>query len=82
MNNDGQKIVVGGICRPDGAWWFGGVLATKIAEHRQIQASERMMQKAHSIFADELESAAKILREAIRVTGKLFSKRVKQKAEK
>jgi hypothetical protein len=29
MNNAGQKIVVGGICRPDGAWPFG-VLATKI----------------------------------------------------
>ncbi|MGB7746010.1 MAG: hypothetical protein WBN75_01820 [Verrucomicrobiia bacterium] len=30
MNNAGQKIVVGGICRPDGAWPVGGVLATKI----------------------------------------------------
>jgi hypothetical protein len=78
MNAAGQIIVVSGICRPDGAGLVGDVLA----KHRQIQASERMMQKAHSIFADELESAAKILREAIRVTGKLSSKRVKQKAEK
>ena len=31
MNNAGQKIVVGGICRPDGAWLFGGVLATKMS---------------------------------------------------
>jgi hypothetical protein len=30
MNNVGQKIVVGGICRPDGAWPVGGVLATKM----------------------------------------------------
>jgi hypothetical protein len=30
MNNAGQKIVVGGICRPDGAWSVGGALATKI----------------------------------------------------
>jgi hypothetical protein len=30
MNNAGQKFVVGGICRPDGAWPVGGVLATKI----------------------------------------------------
>ena len=30
MNSVGQKIVVGGICRPDGAWLVGGVLATKI----------------------------------------------------
>jgi len=30
MNNGGQNIVVGGICRPDGAWWVGGVLATKM----------------------------------------------------
>ena len=30
MNNTGQKIVVGGICRPDGAWLVGGVLATKM----------------------------------------------------
>ena len=28
MNNAGQKIVVGGICRPDGAWRVGGTLAT------------------------------------------------------
>jgi hypothetical protein len=30
MNNAGQKIVVGGICRPDGAWLVGGVLTTKM----------------------------------------------------
>lgn len=30
MNKSGQKIVVGGICRPDGAGPVGGVLATKI----------------------------------------------------
>ena len=30
MNNAGQKIVVGGICRPDVAWRIGGVLATKM----------------------------------------------------
>ena len=30
MNNAGQKIVVGGICRPDGAWRVGDVLATKM----------------------------------------------------
>jgi hypothetical protein len=40
MNNDGQKIVVGGICRPGsprrsaakaGAWPVDGVLATKMS---------------------------------------------------
>jgi hypothetical protein len=31
MNNAGQKIAVAGICRPDGAWLVGGVLATKIS---------------------------------------------------
>ncbi len=39
MNNDGQKIVAGGICRlglprrngvKAGAWWLGGMLATKM----------------------------------------------------
>jgi hypothetical protein len=30
MNNAGQKIVVGAICRPDGAGPVGGVLATKM----------------------------------------------------
>jgi hypothetical protein len=30
MNNSGQKIVVGGICRPDGAGPVRGVLATKM----------------------------------------------------
>jgi len=30
MNNAGQRNVVGGICRPDGAWVVGGVLATKM----------------------------------------------------
>jgi hypothetical protein len=30
MNNAGQKIVDGGICRPDGAGPAGGVLATKM----------------------------------------------------
>jgi hypothetical protein len=30
MNNAGQKIIVAGICRPDGAWRVGGVLATKM----------------------------------------------------
>ena len=30
MNNIGQKIVVAGICRPYGAWWDGGALATKM----------------------------------------------------
>jgi hypothetical protein len=30
MNNAGQKFVVGGICRPDGAWSVCGVLATKM----------------------------------------------------
>jgi hypothetical protein len=28
MNNAGQKIVVGGIRRPDGAWLVGDALAT------------------------------------------------------
>ena len=31
MNDGGQKFVVGGICRPDGAWSVGGVLATKMS---------------------------------------------------
>ncbi len=30
MNNDGQKMEIGGICRPYGAWRVGGVLATKM----------------------------------------------------
>jgi hypothetical protein len=30
MNKAGEKFVVGGICRPYGAWLFGGVLATKM----------------------------------------------------
>ncbi len=30
MNNDGRNILVGGMCRPDGAWLIGGVLATKM----------------------------------------------------
>ncbi len=30
MNNAGQRIVFGGICRPDGAWLVDGVLATKM----------------------------------------------------
>jgi hypothetical protein len=30
MNNDGQKIAMRGICRPDGAWPVGGMLATKM----------------------------------------------------
>jgi hypothetical protein len=30
MNNAGKKIVVGGICRPNGARVAGGVLATKM----------------------------------------------------
>jgi hypothetical protein len=30
MNNAGQKIVIGEICRPDGAWRVGDVLATKM----------------------------------------------------
>jgi hypothetical protein len=30
MNNAGQKIAVGGICRPDGARPVCGVLATKM----------------------------------------------------
>jgi hypothetical protein len=30
MNNADQKIVPNGICRPDGAWRVGDVLATKI----------------------------------------------------
>jgi hypothetical protein len=31
MNDAGQIFVVGGICRPDGAWLVSGVLATKIS---------------------------------------------------
>jgi hypothetical protein len=31
MNNAGQKFVVDGICRPDGAWSVCGVLATKMS---------------------------------------------------
>jgi hypothetical protein len=31
MNNAGQKNVVGGICRPDGARRVGDVLATKMS---------------------------------------------------
>jgi hypothetical protein len=30
MNNAGQTIAAGGICRPYGAWLFDGVLATKM----------------------------------------------------
>jgi hypothetical protein len=30
MNNDGQNILIGGICRPYGAWLVGDVLATKM----------------------------------------------------
>jgi len=30
MNHAGQKIVVGGICRPYGAWLVGGASATKM----------------------------------------------------
>jgi hypothetical protein len=30
MNNGGQKIVIGGICRPYGVLPAGGVLATKM----------------------------------------------------
>ena len=30
MNNAGQNIVVGGICRPDGAWLVGDALAIKM----------------------------------------------------
>jgi hypothetical protein len=30
MNHDGQKIVMRGICRPDGAGPVGGVPATKM----------------------------------------------------
>jgi len=30
MNNDGRKIVIGGICRPDWAWRVGDALATKM----------------------------------------------------
>jgi hypothetical protein len=30
MNNDSRKIEMRGICRPDGAWRVGGMLATKM----------------------------------------------------
>ena len=30
MNNDGQKMEIGGICRPYGAWRVDGVLTTKM----------------------------------------------------
>jgi hypothetical protein len=30
MNHDGQKIVMRGICRPDGAWPLAGLRATKM----------------------------------------------------
>ena len=30
MNNAGQKILIGGRCRPYGAWLVGGALATKM----------------------------------------------------
>ena len=30
MNNAGQKIVVGGVCRPDGVWLVGDALAIKM----------------------------------------------------
>jgi hypothetical protein len=30
MNDTGQIIVIAGICRPDGAWRVGDVLATKM----------------------------------------------------
>ena len=30
MNNDGQKIMMRGICRPDGAGLVGGARATKM----------------------------------------------------
>jgi hypothetical protein len=30
MNNAGQIIVVAGICRPDGAWRVGDMLAIKM----------------------------------------------------
>ena len=30
MNRDGQKIVMRGLCRPDGAWPVGGGRATKM----------------------------------------------------
>ena len=31
MNNAGQKMLIGEICRPDGAWLVGGMLAVKMA---------------------------------------------------
>jgi|GEM_PF-5064742 hypothetical protein len=31
MNNAGQKIMIAGICRPDGAWRVSGALATKMS---------------------------------------------------
>ena len=30
MNNASQKIMIAGICRPDGAWRVGDVLTTKM----------------------------------------------------
>ena len=30
MNSAGQIVVVGVMCRPDGAWFVGGVLAAKM----------------------------------------------------
>jgi hypothetical protein len=31
MNNGGQKMVIDGICRPDGAGRIGGVMATTMS---------------------------------------------------
>lgn len=42
MNNAGQKIVLGRICRPDGAWRIGGVLATKMSLLTELGGSNEV----------------------------------------
>jgi hypothetical protein len=49
MNNDGQKIVMCGICRPDGAWPLAGARATKMPLLRGLEPA-KMTQGFHKSF--------------------------------